>query len=231
VKYIDEGENNVVETIDVNVRGTNSVLLAAARAGVATVVLVSTDKATAPLNTYGATKQLGERLIGEYARRWTNTKFVATRFGNVVGSTGSVTWKWHHAIHAGDPIMMTDAGMTRFWLAPSEAVAIVERATHAPSGTVTIPLAAAMSMGDVAEAMGAKKVQTIGLRPGERMDEMLLSIEEAPRAIVDGGYMMLRPAYEVGRRNGILAYTSAAPREWVTAERMRNMVSEAKELW
>lgn len=231
VKYVDEAENNVVEAIDVNVRGTNTVLLSAARAGVASVVFVSTDKATAPLNTYGATKQLGERLVGEYARRWPNTRFVACRYGNVVGSTGSVTWKWAQAIAAGEAVTMTDAGMTRFWLAPHEAVEIVRRATLAPSGYVIIPLCGAMRMGDVAEAMGAKKIQTIGLRPGERMDEMLLSAEEAPRAVKDGDYLLLRPAYETGRRNGLTGYTSREPREWLGAEQLRAMVEEARGLW
>lgn len=231
VKFVDEAEHNVVETIDVNVRGTNSVLLAAARAGVKTVVFVSTDKATAPLNTYGATKQLGERLVGEYARRWPNTRFVACRYGNVVGSTGSVTWKWAQAIERDEAIAMTDARMTRFWMAPHEAVVVIERATRMPSGTVTIPMCAAMTMGDVADAMGTKKSWNMGIRPGERMDEMLLSAEEAPRAIVDGEHILLRPAYEAGRHDGVRGYTSRTPLRWLEADELRAMVEEARALW
>lgn len=231
VKFVDEAEHNVVETIDVNVRGTNAVLLAAARAGVKTVVFVSTDKATAPLNTYGSTKQLGERLVGEYARRWPNTRFVACRYGNVVGSTGSVTWKWAQAIASGHAITMTDPRMTRFWMAPHEAVDVIVRASRMPTGTVSIPMCAAMPMGDVAEAMGAKVIQTIGLRPGERMDEMLLSPEEAPRAIKDDSYIVLQPAYVAGHGVDVRQYTSRQPLRWVTPDELRAMVEEARALW
>lgn len=231
VKYVDEAEHNVMETIDVNVRGTAAVLSGAARAGVGTVVVISTDKATAPLNTYGATKQLCERMVGEYARRWTNTRFVACRYGNVVGSTGSVTWKWAHAIERGEPVSVTDGMMTRFWLAPSDAVAVIRRTMDAMTGTVVIPYAPAMSMRDVATAMGAREIKEIGLRPGERMDEMLLSDEEAPRAIDAGEYMMLRPAYERGRANGISGYDSSNPKRWLSAADMAAMVAEARALW
>lgn len=231
LKHIDEAEFNISETVAVNIVGTENVLRACAWAGVPSVVFISTDKATAPLNSYGSSKQLGERLIGEYARKWSNTRFTATRFGNVVGSTGSVTWKWYQAIREGGVVTMTDPRMTRFWMAPHEAVAVIERATHMPSGTVTIPMCAAMAMGDVAEAMGARKLQTIGLRPGERMDEMLLSPEEAPRAIVDGEHILLRPAYEDGRASSVTGYTSRTPLRWVEAEELRAMINEAKELW
>lgn len=231
VKYVDEAEHNVMETIDVNVRGTAAVLSAAARAGVGTVVVISTDKATAPLNTYGATKQLCERMVGEYARRWPNTRFVACRYGNVVGSTGSVTWKWAHAIERGEPVSVTDGMMTRFWLAPSDAVQVIRRTMGAPSGTVVIPFAPAMAMGDVARAMGATEVTEIGLRPGERMDEMLLSDEEAPRVVRDGDYMLLRPAYERGIDNHLCGYESSDPIEWVTDTRMQAMIADARALW
>jgi FlaA1/EpsC-like NDP-sugar epimerase len=127
---------------------------------------------------------------------------------------------------------MTDARMTRFWLGAREAVAVIEQATKAPSGTVTIPLCGAMRMGDVAEAMGARKMQTIGLRPGERMDEMLLSVEEAPRAVRDAAYITLQPAYTVGRAGGReMGYASNEPARWLDATALGAMVEEARALW
>lgn len=233
VKYVDWAEDNVVETIDVNVRGTNTVLLAAARAGVGRVVVISTDKATAPLNTYGSTKQLGERLVGEYARRWPNTQFTACRYGNVVGSTGSVIWKWITAIERGEAVSLTDPAMTRFWMAPSEAVRVVFEATAAPTGMTLIHRCAAMRLGDVIEALGAKTVNRIGVRPGERYNEMLVSPEEVSRLhIMPDRTMLLDPAYEPGRRGGdIEAYTSGAPDHWLTHEEFRAMVDEARALW
>lgn len=232
IKHIDEAESNVSETIAVNIGGTENVLRAAAWAGVKTLVFISTDKATAPLNSYGSSKQLGERLVGEYARKWSDTKFVATRFGNVAGSTGSVLQKWHRAIACGDPVAMTDARMTRFWLGAREAVAVIEEATRAPSGTVTIPLCGAMRMGDVATAMGAKDITTIGLRPGERMDEMLLSVEEAPRAVRGDEYITLQPAYTYGRAGAReMGYASREPSRWITPAELREMVEEARALW
>lgn len=233
VKYVDWAEDNVVETIDVNVRGTNTVLLAAARAGVGRVVVVSTDKATAPLNTYGATKQLAERLVGEYARRWPLTQFTACRYGNVVGSTGSVVWKWITAIERGEAVNLTDPAMTRFWMAPSEAVAVVMEALDAPSGMTAIHRCASMGLGDVVEALGAKVVNRIGVRPGERYHEQLVSAEEWPRLhVTANSTMLLAPAYESGRRGGVAeAYTSSLPDHWVTPAEFRAMVEEARALW
>lgn len=237
LKHIDEAEFNVSETISVNIVGTENVLRAAALAGVPSVVFISTDKATAPLNSYGSTKQLGERLVGEYARKWTNTRFTATRFGNVVGSTGSVTWKWWHSIAESGTVTLTDPAMTRFWMAPSEAVAAIEAATRIPSGGILIPRCAAASVGAVAEAMGAKRVDRIGLRPGERMDEMLVSREEWPRVLdlkVPGRWgtgLHLRPAYEAGRPGALHEYRSSAAVHTLDAGEIRAMVEEARPLW
>ncbi len=231
VKYVDWAEDNVVETIDINVRGTNTVLLAAARAGVKRVVSISTDKATAPLNTYGATKQLGERLVGEYARRWPNTTFTVCRYGNVVGSTGSVIWKWVNRVAAGDSVAITDPAMTRFWMAPSDAVSVVAEAARAQSGYTVIPRCAAMSMGNVAEALGARKIDRIGVRPGERQHERLVTHEEWPRVVAMRSSMLLAPAYETGRRGETQEYTSAAPDRWLDADALGAMVEEARRLW
>lgn len=232
VKYVDWAEDNVRETIDVNVRGTDVVLRAAARAGVTSVVVVSTDKATAPLNTYGATKQLAERLVGEYSRRWPNTTFVACRYGNVVGSTGSVVWKWSQAVERGEAVSLTDPAMTRFWMSASAAVQVVHDALFMPTGMTYIPRCAAMRLGDVVEALGATRVDRVPVRPGERMDEMLVTREEWPRVKTLGDKtMILSPAYVRGRAGETDEYRSSAPDHWVEPDEFRAWVEEARALW
>mgnify|MGYP001007264867 CR=1 FL=1 len=232
VKYVDWAEDNVVETIDVNVRGTENVLRAAGRAGVSGVVVVSTDKATAPLNTYGATKQLAERLVGEFSRRWPNTNFTACRYGNVVGSTGSVVFKWIQAIQDGEPVALTEPAMTRFWMAPSDAVDVVKQAMYAPSGMTYIPRCGAMRLGDLVEALGAKGITRIPVRPGERMDEMLVTREEWPRIhMTNDKAMWLAPAYMRGRAGEASEYRSNSPDHWIEPDELRAMVEEARTLW
>lgn len=232
VKYVDWAEDNVRETIDVNVRGTDVVLRAAARAGVTGVVVVSTDKATAPLNTYGATKQLAERLVGEYARRWPNTNFTSCRYGNVVGSTGSVVWKWVQAVERDEPVALTEPAMTRFWMAPATAVQVVRDALYMPSGMTYIPRCSAMRLGDVVEALGARRVDRVPVRPGERMDEMLVTREEWPRVRMLGDKAMtLAPAYVRGRAGETDEYRSSAPDHWVEPDEFRAWVEEARALW
>ena len=238
LKYVPEAEFNVREAIEVNVTGTRNVLTAARRAGVKRVVVISTDKAVSPLNTYGATKMLAERLVGEAARTSDTPLCTVARYGNVVGSTGSVIQKWRAAARAGHPVTLTDPMMSRFWMAPSEAVEVVHAALTIPTGGTLVSYCAAMQMGAVVSALGIPldAITPSGLRPGEKMDEELIGEAEIARyddPRIDGrwgGMAYLRPAWETPRRREGEAYRSSNPGHWLTAAEFMAAVEESEAL-
>lgn len=157
VKYIPEAEHNVLETIDVNITGSRNVAMAAIAAGVKTVVGVSTDKACGPLNVYGMTKAVMERLFAE-ANRMGAARFVTVRYGNVVGSTGSVIPVFRRQIEDYGEIRVTDAGMTRFWLGVDQAVDLITFAAAQAcelAGYTIIDPCPAMRIVDLAKAVWA----------------------------------------------------------------------------
>lgn len=176
-KYVDRGEHEARAVTQTNVVGSMQVAEAAMRARVPRVVGVSTDKAVAPVNNYGATKFLMERIFQESARL-SETRFTLVRYGNVVGSTGSVIPMFNAAAREGRPIRLTDPSMTRFWMSPDEAVDTVLAGLDAPNGTVTIPACRSMSMHDLTlMALGYEghdvlptdgRVEVIGIRLARR---------------------------------------------------------------
>jgi len=196
IKYIPEAEDNVEECIRVNVDGTRNVLTACEQHDVQ-VVCLSTDKATAPLNTYGLTKALCERLVGSYARR--GVRCTAVRYGNVIGSTGSVIPLFYRQLETQGYVTITDPYMTRFWISVDQAIdLIMEAASNAKQGDVVIPKPASMSMQDLAGLITGhdeSKVKSVGIRPGEKRHEALLDHAESVRALDVGHYYYLKPVW------------------------------------
>jgi FlaA1/EpsC-like NDP-sugar epimerase len=220
MKRIPECEAQPSECIKTNVVGTQHVALACARHGVATAVFISTDKACRAITTYGASKLIGEgtwRAFAPYGQ------FVAVRYGNVVASTGSVIPIWRQQAAEGKPLTITDARCTRFFMAPSEAVALIQHAAALPSGTITVPKMSALSLPELAEivAPSAEVVET-GLRSTEKLHEDLVHAEE--RATTTWDHIIL---HDAGSER--LSYTSLdAPR--ITPAAFRAMLAEAEEL-
>jgi UDP-N-acetylglucosamine 4,6-dehydratase/5-epimerase len=208
LKHIPEAEYNVAECINVNIGGSAAVIHAC-RGIVETVVAISTDKAVEPLNIYGATKMAMERLFIEADRESQDTAYRVVRYGNVVGSTGSVIPRFAQQAEEGC-IKLTDERMTRFWLSPDQAVDIVlHGAMLSPGQCVVIPEASAMSLIDLVDAL-YPEVRTVvtGIRPGEKLHESLLSAYEAPKALnSDDGYVYYSPLTE-GWDNGLKPMTS-----------------------
>lgn len=190
-KYVDRGEHEARAVTETNVIGSMKVAEAAMRARVRRVLGISTDKAVAPVNNYGATKFLMERLFQQAAFQ-SDTDFTLVRYGNVLGSTGSVAPMFMQWAIEGRPIRLTDPSMTRFWMSPDEAVDTVLAGLDAPNGTVTIPACRSMSMHDMAlMALGYNahqelptdgRVEIIGVRPGEKRHEALVQRQESIRA-------------------------------------------------
>ena len=239
VKYIPEAEHNVSETIDVNILGSRNVALAARIAGVSTVVGISTDKACGPLNTYGMTKGLMERYFSE-ANRMGNTKFVTVRYGNVVGSTGSVIPIFRRQLKEDGQFKVTDSRMTRFWLGVDEAIELILWAYNSSEehpGSTFISRCPGMKIVDIAEAVwlmenrkGDLPIIYTGIRPGEKLHEALFNEQEAPRvkAIGEMGYI-LEPATEPGvKMPDRMSYTSDHPFIWLTPEMMIDLIRDAE---
>ena len=246
VKYIPEAEFNAFEAVEVNIEGSRNVALAAHAAGVQTVVGISTDKACAPLNLYGATKMVMERLLAE-ANRLGSTRYVNVRYGNVVGSTGSVIPLFRRQLDERGRISVTDPRMTRFWLGVDQAIDLILRAHNQAAerpGCTFIDACPAMSIIDLAGAVyrawcedqgrepsADVPVDFVGIRPGEKLAEELFGAQEAPRVDLDADGFSLRPAtippsgescgYEAG-------YSSEAPARWLSQNEMIALIRDAE---
>lgn len=242
IKYIPEAEHNVAETIAVNVEGSLNVAKAAAQNYVKTVVGISTDKACAPLNTYGATKLLMERAFAE-ANRWGDTRFVTVRYGNVVGSTGSVIPVFRQQAQDYGEIRVTDPSMTRFWLGLGEAVGLIflaaSKAQEAPGSVFILPCPA-MGIAQLAHTVRrlyypptsgvTPPIRFVGIRPGEKLHESLFNEQEAPRVVQHEGYFVLRPATEIagdGPKDYGAGYISSDPIRWMEPDEMSELILAA----
>jgi FlaA1/EpsC-like NDP-sugar epimerase len=180
-------ESNVAPTVLANVRGTRVVLEAASRHSVPTVIFVSSDKAVDPTSVMGATKRWGERLVREVAATAPG-RYVIVRFGNVLGSQGSVTEVFRRQIAEGGPVTVTDPQMTRYFMTIPEAVRLILLAgATGRSGDVHVlkmgePVRIADLAGDLirlAAPLGHQiRIEFVGLRPGERLEEQLFADDE-----------------------------------------------------
>lgn len=196
LKQVPAGDYNPTEFIKTNVFGAMNVTEAAIAQGVERVLALSSDKATAPLNLYGATKLTAEKLfVAANAMSGARTRFACCRYGNVTGTRGSVVPLWKEVAKAGGPIPITDPAMTRFWMTLDEAVDFVVRCIAAMNGCeVFIPTLESYRVVDLAEAVApGVPLVTIGVRPGEKLHESLISRHEARSAWVlpGGGHVLL----------------------------------------
>lgn len=225
-KHIPAGELNVGAMLQTNVVGSQNVIAAALRTGVTRVLGISTDKACHPVNAYGCSKMLMERLFQE-ADALGLAQFHLVRYGNVLDSTGSVIPLWRKQVEAGQPITVTDARMTRFWLTVEEAVDLVLRAFETPHGNVLVPLLPGLAMGKFAAYLfGAHPQKDIGLRPGEKMHEELLTPEESTRARRLDRLAEIAPPTEPAFGSGFEGHTSDLAAELTRAE-LLEMVAAA----
>jgi FlaA1/EpsC-like NDP-sugar epimerase len=227
LKHVELNEYNPFEAIQTNVNGTQNVIRMSLEEGVESFIAISTDKASNPVSVMGATKLLSERLTiaaNTYKGR-SQTQFGCVRFGNVLGSSGSVIPIFLEQIQAGGPVTVTDPDMTRFIMPIEEAAELVIEAHHRmTSGEVFVLKMPSLRIGTLAEAMierfapefgySEAEVETeiIGRRPGERIHEKLVSRDEAAQAMeLDDMYVIL-PQIDVAgyeARN----YTDAQPVE------------------
>ena len=198
------------EAVRTNVGGAENIVHAiqAHSLPVETVVGVSTDKACQPVNVMGMTKALQERVFIQGNMRCPDTRFVCTRYGNVLASRGSVIPLFHEQIRSGGPVTITTPDMTRFLLTLNDAVDIIFAAIgDARRGETLVPQAPSARITDVATALiGVRPVRqvTTGIRPGEKIHEVLVSDEEAYRTVRRGRWYVIRPMLpEVANGDGV----------------------------
>jgi len=226
LKWIPEVERNVWQGVLTNIVGAQNIINAARQLNIQKVVALSTDKAVEPVNAYGMTKALQERLMttANFYDNDNETIFVNTRYGNVLGSRGSVVPLFRSLLDASKPLTVTDPKMTRFIMTLKDSVDLVLKALNeGVGGEVFVKKMPAHTIGDLAEVMLKEnpktkhKIKIIGMRPGEKIHEDLLSEEEGERTVDLGDYYVVLPQiriphteekYKNHKRIGSLRYGS-----------------------
>jgi UDP-N-acetylglucosamine 4,6-dehydratase/5-epimerase len=205
LKQVDTAEYNPIEFVKTNVYGSQNVIEAALDTKVSKVVALSTDKASSPINLYGATKLTADKLFIS-ARSYSalnGTKFSVVRYGNVGGSRGSVIPHFLSLRQKQLPLTVTDLEMTRFHIRLEQAVELVEFAiSNMKGGELYIPKIPSYKMKDLISAMDKQaKIEIIGVRAGEKMHEEMISTEEGKRAFDLGKYYVILPEdYQIHRK-------------------------------
>jgi UDP-N-acetylglucosamine 4,6-dehydratase len=235
LKQVPACEYNPFEAILTNVMGAKNIIDAAIDVGVPKVLALSTDKAVNPVNLYGASKLAAEKLFvqGNAYAGGSRTMFSCTRYGNVVGSRGSVVPLFKKQAATGR-LTVTDKHMTRFWLTLEQGVEIVLKAIeHMQGGEIFVPKIPSMSIMDLASAIAPNcQVDYVGIRPGEKLHEVLISEDEARHTIDVDDMYIIKPEYywraEDPWRHGKAVpsgfkFVSNENKDWLTAEQMKQL--------
>ena len=197
LKRVDTCEAQPWEATLTNIMGTQHVAAAAIARGIQRAIFLSSDKAPAPDTFYGMTKLCAERLWiqGNVYAAGDPTRFSVTRYGNVMGSTGSVVPVWRQQAKIRGRITITDPEVTRFWMTATQACALIVQAFEQSQGGETfIPCLKAASLGELADVVAPEaEREIVGLRPTEKRHEMLLTEEERSRTVQCDGLMVMRP--------------------------------------
>jgi UDP-N-acetylglucosamine 4,6-dehydratase len=235
LKQVDLCEYNPAEAVKTNIQGSQNVIEAAIDARVKRVVALSTDKAVSPANLYGATKLCAEKLFvhGNVYSGPRDTRFACVRYGNVLGSRGSVIPLFLKQA-AGGVLTITDVRMTRFWISLGQAVALVELVlSEMRGGEVFVPKIPSMRMTDLARAIAPEAmVKEIGMRPGEKLHEMLLGAEEAHRTREYPTHYVVSRQTPRGDGRPVpeeFSYRSETNTQWLDVDRLRELVAELGE--
>ncbi|MCK4598751.1 UDP-N-acetylglucosamine 4,6-dehydratase (inverting) [Candidatus Bipolaricaulota bacterium] len=238
LKQVPACEYNPIEAIRTNIDGAANVIDAAIDNGVGKVVAISTDKAVHPVNLYGATKLVAEKLFVQgnaYAGKRT-TKFSVVRYGNVVGSRGSVIPLFLKQRENGK-ITITDERMTRFWITLEQGVRfVINCIERMEGGEIFVPKIPSMKLMDLVDAIAPDAQKEItGIRSGEKINEVLLTEEEARHAREFEYYFVIEPEHSFWDSNSLnggkelpegFRYTSGNNKHWLTKEELQKMVGE-----
>lgn len=238
LKQVPSCEYNPFEAVKTNILGAQNIIDAAIDCGVKRVLALSTDKAVNPVNLYGATKLVHEKLfvdgnayVGERP-----TRFAVVRYGNVVGSRGSVIPFFAERRRAGE-LPVTDERMTRFWITMDRVISFVSQCIgQMRGGEIFVPRIPSLRIMDLAKMMAPDaRIKLIGIRPGEKLHELLLHADESRRAADLEDFFVILPESETFRNDGWLdrgkavpegfVYSSHTNTEWLTEAQMRPSIA------
>lgn len=199
LKQVPALEYNPTEAVNTNVVGSENVVNAAIDAGVEKVIAISTDKAVNPINLYGATKLVAEKIfIGANAYAGGRIPFSVVRYGNVIGSRGSIVPYFRELTDKGcKRLPITDERMTRFWITLEEGVDLVLTAIQeGVGGEIFVPRLPSLKITDLAKAINQKaEFDMIGIRPGEKIHETLISEDESRQVITYKNMYVIMPLF------------------------------------
>lgn len=210
LKQVPISEHFPFESIKTNILGPQNIIRAIVenKNTVEALVAISTDKACKPVNTYGMCKAIQERLVIEANRLCPDTRFICVRYGNVAASRGSIIPLFQEQIKSGGPLTVTREDMTRFILSLDTAIdTIVEALISADRGDIYVPDLPSVKVLDLAKQMIGKRnidIKIIGVRPGEKIHEILISEEEIPRTTKKGKFYVIYPVLPQLRKSDII---------------------------
>ncbi len=241
LKQVPTAEYNPFEAIKTNVLGAQNVIQAAIRCGVKRVMALSTDKAANPINLYGATKLCSDKLFvaGNAMAGDTGATFSVVRYGNVVGSRGSVIPFFVRKRSEG-VLPITDGKMTRFSITLQQGVDFVlRRLDGMKGGEIFVPKLPSCRILDVAKAVAPEaRIETVGIRPGEKLHEMMVPADEAWHTVEFDDHYIIQPTHpwwtgeeELMQRGGRpcepgFSYCSSTNTEWLSVDDLRKLVAE-----
>ena len=233
LKQVPACEYNPIEAIKTNINGACNVIDACLDKGVKKVVALSTDKAVSPINLYGSTKMVSDKLFAA-ANAYSGsdgTKFAVVRYGNVAGSRGSVIPFFQNIINnGGDELPITDHRMTRFWISLEEGVKLVVKALEESRGGETfISKIPSFKITDLAQAMlPGCKMPEVGIREGEKLHEVMVPAEDSMRTYEYDKHYIIYPNYDWWNRNKMIPggklvesgfiYSSGTNKEWLSVQ-------------
>lgn len=244
MKQVPACEYNPLEAVKTNVLGAQNVLDSALNTGVGRVMNVTTDKAVNPVNLYGATKLCAEKIFvhGNSYSGTRSTIFSCCRYGNVIGSRGSVVPLFRDQAQTGR-LTVTDIRMSRFWITLQRVTRfLVGCAEMMAGGEIFVPKMPSTAIVDLAKAIGPDcSIDVTGIRPGEKLHECLITVEESRHLIECEDMFIILPnlqgitpttypvpdCHVASARRGDFAYTSDANEEWLTVEQISDLLAEA----
>ena len=241
MKHVHIAEYNPIECVKTNVLGAENVINAALETGIENVVALSTDKAAAPINLYGATKLCSDKLFvaANNIKGFNNIKFSVVRYGNVMGSNGSVIPFFMQKKKNGI-LPVTDPNMTRFNISLQEGADLVLHALeHAWGGEIFVPKIPSYKITDVAKAIGPEcKIEVVGIRPGEKVHEEMITESDSYSTYDLGKYYAILPQvtnwnladyikqFNAQKVKEGFKYNSGQNTEWINVEQMRLLIKQ-----
>ncbi len=242
MKQVPTCEYNPFEAIKTNIHGAQNVIDAAINRGVKKVVALSTDKAVNPINLYGGTKLVSDKLFitANAYSKISKTKFSVVRYGNVAGSRGSIIPIFKNIIdNGGNELPITDMRMTRFWITLEQGVELVFKAlAESEGGETYISKIPSFHIGDLAEAMlPGCKIKEIGIREGEKLHEVMVTKDDCRSTYEFDKHYIIYPHFEWwdesrnDRSGGKLVedgfeYSSANNSQWLSVEQIREQLKK-----